>query len=191
MELPWNDPRSNKFATTVGLITSEGTNGPNIMACEWTHHISYNPGLVAVSLGHTKATVENIRQSKEFGISICSIDQSIISSIAGGYSGSEYDKINAIRELGFGFVKANKIKTLMVKDAALNIECTLYKEIIFGDHIMFIGEVIEASHSEKQPLVYHDGKYWLLESMIKPNKEEREMMRKSLEKYKIKEVVGR
>lgn len=41
MELPWNDPRSNKFATTIGLITSDGPYGPNIMACEWTHHLSY------------------------------------------------------------------------------------------------------------------------------------------------------
>ena len=32
MELPWNDPRSNKFATTIGLITSSGSSGPNIMA---------------------------------------------------------------------------------------------------------------------------------------------------------------
>ena len=32
MESPWNDPRSNKFATTIGLITSSGSSGPNIMA---------------------------------------------------------------------------------------------------------------------------------------------------------------
>ncbi len=74
MELPWNDPRSNKFVTTVGLITSEDIDGHNIMACEWTHHISYNPGLIAVSLGRTKATVKNIRNSKEFGINLCAKD---------------------------------------------------------------------------------------------------------------------
>ena len=49
MELPWNDPRTNKFATSIGLITSDGPLGANIMACEWTHHLSYNPGLIAVS----------------------------------------------------------------------------------------------------------------------------------------------
>ncbi len=158
MELPWNDPRSNKFVTTVGLITSEGVDGPNIMAYEWTH-ISYNPRLIAVSLGHTKATVENMRNSKEFGINLCAKDQSILSSIAGEYSGSKYNKIEAIKELGFEFIQANKIKTLMVKYAALNAEFKLFQEITFGDHIMFI-EVIDATqNSEKQPLVYHDGKY--------------------------------
>ena len=64
MKLPWNDPKSDKFATTIGLITSDGPLGPNIMACEWTHHLSYDPGLIAISLGFTKATVENIRSLK-------------------------------------------------------------------------------------------------------------------------------
>ena len=187
MELPWNDPRSNRFVTTVGLITSEGIGGPNIMACEWTHHISYNPGLIAISLGITKATVENIRNNREFGINLCSTDQSTLSSIAGGYSGSHYDKVGASKELGFEYYRANKIKTLMVKGASLNAECKLFQEITFGDHIMFIGEVIDAIHnSEKQPLVYHDGKYWSLESSTKPKLQERERMQKVIEKYRRK-----
>jgi len=57
MELPWNDPRSNKFVTIIGLITSSGSSGTNIMTCEWTHHLSSKPRLVAVSLGPTKKTI--------------------------------------------------------------------------------------------------------------------------------------
>jgi flavin reductase (DIM6/NTAB) family NADH-FMN oxidoreductase RutF len=168
MKLPWNDPRSNKFATTIGLITSNGPDGPNIMACEWTHHLSYDHGLIAVSLGPTKATVENIRASKEFGVNLCASDQSVLSSVAGGYSGSKYNKIDALKELGFQFYEASKIKTLMVKGASLNVECKLFQEITFGDHIMFIGEVLEAIHNpEKQSLIYHDGKYWSVQSSIK------------------------
>jgi|SRR5215213_3878951 len=85
------------------------------MTCEWTHHLSYDPGLVAVSIGHTKTIVENIRALKEFAVNLCVSDQSILSSVAGGYSGSKYDKISALKELGFQFYDANKIKTLMVK----------------------------------------------------------------------------
>ena len=40
----------------------------------------------------------------------------------------------------------------MVKGASLNVECNLYKEITSEDHIMFIGEVIDAVHNpKKQP----------------------------------------
>ncbi len=66
MDLAWGDPRSNKFASSIGLITSNGSHGQDILACEWTHHLSYRPGLIAVSLGPTKATVENIKKSKNF-----------------------------------------------------------------------------------------------------------------------------
>jgi hypothetical protein len=52
---------------------------------------------------------------------------------------------------------------------------------------MFIGEVIDATqNSEKQPLVYHDGKYWSLDTIIKPKIEEREAVRKVVEKHKRK-----
>jgi len=79
------------------------------MACEWTHHISYRPGLIAVCIRPGDATHDNIIQTKEFGVNLCSVDQSIMSSIVGGYTGIIYDKINALRELGFKFYKGKRI----------------------------------------------------------------------------------
>ena len=185
MDLPWNDERSNQFITNVGLITTDGPFGPNVMACEWTHHISYQPGLIAVSLGNTKATVENIRISKEFGVNLCASDQSVLSSVAGGYTGSMYDKVSALKEMGFEFYKAQRINSLMIKGAVLNIECKLYKEITLGDHITFVGEVVEASNNpDKVPLAYHKGKYWIMNTnLAKPSMEERQSIKKIVEKY--------
>ena len=121
--------------TSIGLITSNGPHGHNIMACEWTHHLSHSPGLIAVSLGPTKPTVENIRMSKEFGISLCATDQTILASVAGGYSGRQFDKISALKELGFQFYQGDSIDVLMVKGASLSAECKLFKEVTFGDHV--------------------------------------------------------
>ncbi len=50
MDLPYGDIKTWKFATNVGLITSNGPVGHNIMAAEWTHMVSYSPGLIAVSI---------------------------------------------------------------------------------------------------------------------------------------------
>jgi flavin reductase (DIM6/NTAB) family NADH-FMN oxidoreductase RutF len=185
MDLPWGDPRSNKFATSIGLITSNGPHGHDILACEWTHHLSYRPGLIAVSLGPTKATVENIRASKEFGINLCATDQTIVASVAGGYSGRGYDKINALKDLGFPFYQADSIDVLMVKGASLSAECKLFKEVIFGDHVMLIGEVIEAIHStEKESLIYNNGMYWSLHPIAKPNEDKRQSIKDILEKHR-------
>jgi flavin reductase (DIM6/NTAB) family NADH-FMN oxidoreductase RutF len=186
LDLPWNDERSNQFITNVGLITSEGPFGPNVMACEWTHHISYHPGLIAVCIRADDATHENIKQTKEFGVNLCATDQSVMSSIAGGYSGSNYDKISALKELGFEFYKAERITPIMIKGAVVNIECVLSQEIIIGDHTTFVGEVIEASNNpNKIPLAYYGGKYWTINTdLIKPSVRERERIKKVVEKYR-------
>ena len=38
MHLAWNDRRTRQFITNVGLITSNGPAGLDIMSAEWTHH---------------------------------------------------------------------------------------------------------------------------------------------------------
>ncbi len=48
MDLPYSDERSSKFVTNVGLITSFGPHGHNIMAAEWTHRVSYSLGIIVV-----------------------------------------------------------------------------------------------------------------------------------------------
>ncbi|MDO8624506.1 MAG: flavin reductase family protein, partial [Candidatus Diapherotrites archaeon] len=128
VDLPWGDARTATFATSVGLITSDGPNGPNIMACEWTHQLSYSPGLIAVCIGPDKATGQNIEATKEFGVNIAATDQNILSSVAGRNSGKKFDKIAALKELGFQFFKAKKIKAPMVSGAAMNAECRLIEQ---------------------------------------------------------------
>jgi flavin reductase (DIM6/NTAB) family NADH-FMN oxidoreductase RutF len=160
MDLAWGDEKTRQFITNVGLVTTNGPFGHNIMACEWTHHISYSPGLVAVCIGPGKATHANIESSKEFGISIASTEQAGMSSVAGGNTGSKVDKIKALEELGHRFNQAKKINALMVDGAVLNLECILFKEISLGDHTMFVGKVVEASiNQDKTPLALHGGKY--------------------------------
>ena len=108
-----------------------------------------------------------------------------MSSIAGGYSGKQYDKIKALKELGFEFYDAKKIKAPMVKSAAMNAECKLLNEFPLGDHTMFVGEVVEASNNpDKGPLGYHNGRYWIMDTnAAKPSQEERERFKKVVEKF--------
>jgi flavin reductase (DIM6/NTAB) family NADH-FMN oxidoreductase RutF len=188
MELKWDDYRTRKFVTNVGLITSDGPNGPNMMAAEWVHHVSYSPSLIAVCLGPGRATVENIRKSRQFGISIASSSQSAICSIAGGSTGLEVDKVAQLGEFGLTFYPAKKINAPMPSGAAMNAECTLLQEIPLGDHVMFVGEVVEISADEAAvPLIYHAGRYWEFGAqMQKPPEDVLAKINALKEKYKKK-----
>lgn len=173
MDLSWDDRRTRQFLTNVALVTSDGPRGPNIMAAEWTHHVSYAPSLIVVNIRANDATAENINSSKEFGINLASEDQNILCSIAGKYTGKQVDKITVFRDFGVVFYEAKMIKAPMIKGAAMNAECKLVKQEVLGDHIMFVGEVVEISADENiRPLVYHNGKYWKLgDNIAKPPSE--------------------
>lgn len=173
MDLSWNDRRTRQFVTNVGLITSDGPLGPNIMAAEWTHHISYSPSLIAANIRGYDATAQNINESKEFGVNIAAENQNVICSMAGKYKGTQVDKISVLKEAGIAaFNNAKRIskEVPMLVGAAMNAECKLVKQEELGDHIMFVGEVIEISADENiRPLLYHNGRYWRLgEALIKP-----------------------
>ena len=174
MDLLWNDRRTRQFVTNVGLITSYGPYGPNIMAAEWTHHISYSPSLIAVNIRGHDASAQSIKESNEFGVNIAAENQNVICSIAGKYKGIHVDKISILKAAGiaefYNPKRINKEVPMLVR-AAMNAECKLVKQEELGDHIMFVGEVIEISADENiRPLLYHNGRYWRLgEALLSHN----------------------
>ena len=186
MHLAWNDRRTRQFITNVGLITSNGPAGLDIMAAEWTHHISYSPSLIAINVRGHDATAENIQSSKEFGVNLAAMNQNVVCSVAGRYSGKKIDKISLLKEAELAiFYTAKNINVLMVQDAAMNAECKLMRQEEVGDHIMFVGEVMEKSADENiKPLIYHNGRYRRLgEDVSKPSADVLATIEKLAEKY--------
>lgn len=185
MDMPWGSDASAKFITNVGLITSNGPNGHNIQAAEWTHHVSYSPGMIAVSIGKDRTTRENILASREFGVSLAATDQNAIAVIAGGSHGRDVDKVGALKELGFKFYKAKKINALLVEGIALNAECKVVDVVEVGDHTLFIGEVLDVKISPKEPIIYHGNRYFKLGELIeKPQGSELERINSVVEKFR-------
>lgn len=156
--MKYGGEESRQFVTNLGLVTSNGKWGHNIMTAEWAHHISYDPAMVVINVHDYDATADNIIGSKEFGVSLASESQAELIWIAGHASGKKSNKIAALEELGFRFYKAGKIGTYMVEGAVLNLECRLVKYEKIGDHIMFIGEVLEAKANETEgPAIFRSG----------------------------------
>lgn len=173
MDLAWDDRRLRQFSTNVGLITSNGRWGPNIMSAEWTHHISYAPSLIQVNVHDFDATADNIIETKEFGVNLAAENHNTLCSIAGGNTGKEVDKIALLKEFGVEFYKGRKINVPMISGAAMNAECKLLRHEKVGDHILFIGEVVDVSADENtKPLIYHNGKFWKLGDNITKSPQE-------------------
>lgn len=166
MNLAWGDPHLNAFVTNVGLITTNGKYGHNVMSCEWTHLISYKPALILLAIRDYKVTYEHILASRAFGVNIAAVDQNVVTAVAGNDTGKELNKILLLKDLGVTFYPAETIDVLMVTGAAMNAECRLVKTVEIGDHPLLIGEVQKITHANKEPLLYHQTKYFTLGAPI-------------------------
>jgi flavin reductase (DIM6/NTAB) family NADH-FMN oxidoreductase RutF len=187
MDFPWGSEYHQKFITNVGLITSDGPNGPNIMAAEWTYLVSYTPGQIIVAVGPNKATGENILATKKFGVSIASEKQNWVASIAGGSSGHQVNKIDALKEMGVKFVKGKKLDQLLVEGSSLMAEVKVTDILPKGSHTLFIGDVIDARTTSEKPLAFHQNKYWKMDTLIeKPSDEKRAEMKAIVENHSKK-----
>ncbi|MEW5841572.1 flavin reductase family protein [Nitrososphaera sp.] len=150
------------FATTVGLITTTKDRRPsgsgdkgNVMACEWTMQVSYDPMLIAIFI-HDSPTLWNIQKTGFFGVNIASDSQAELVNIAGGYSGTEIDKLAVPRTFETFYGK----HVPLVKGCALCAECKVKLVQEVGDHVMVVGEATSASFDEtKSPLIYTRGNY--------------------------------
>jgi flavin reductase (DIM6/NTAB) family NADH-FMN oxidoreductase RutF len=171
------------FSTGISMITSSGTNGPNVMTAEWVMQISYSPVLIAVFIHRGSQTIKNIEKTKEFGVNVASQGQTIEVSVAGGYSGSEIDKLK-LKNV-FSISKPHKIKTPMIANCTINAECKLVRKEKLGDHVMLVGKVVHIEHDEvKSPLIYHRGRYFGLGSTIEPGRKDVQVSKDTFEFFK-------
>ena len=190
MDIKWGTAESGRFATNVSIISTKGKSGYNVATAEWVHHVSYSPGIVMVNMHPRDTTATNIIESKEFGVSIAAENQNVVSSIAGGSHGIVVDKIAMLKDMGVEFYNAEKIDAMMVKGAAMNLECHLIKYEELGDHIAFFGEVVGILINESvQPILYHDRKYFKVgENIPRPGPEIIEKIKSLMEKHAKKPV---
>ena len=159
------------FLTGVSLITSIGHKGQNVMAAEWTMQISHDPMLIAIFIHKGSTTLENIIKTKEFGVNVSSDEQTTAVSISGGYSRKEIDKLSIYDS--FKLIKSKKIKSPLIAGCVINAECKLFTTKKIGDHTMIVGKVVSIQYDKtKKPLVYHQGRYFRIGSMIQPLRHE-------------------
>lgn len=147
------------FTTTVGLITTNGPRGPNVMAAEWTFNVSYRPFLIAVLIDPENVTHDEILAAKEFGVNLVPPELVDAMGFAGHYSKAETDKLSS--DL-FTTYHAAKIGAPMIDGCVLNAECRLVEHRTLGDHTLFVGEVVSFRvDPSREPLVLHRGSHKL------------------------------
>jgi len=132
-----------KYPEQVVIAIAKDKNGKaNPVTLGWTMIASGEPPMMAVALYKGHYSVKCIRHSKCFTLVYPSSDMAKPALFFGSHSGRDIDKL---AEFDCKTAPAKKIDSVLLGDAVANFECKLVKQILTGDHIIFIGKVV-ASH---------------------------------------------
>ncbi len=137
-------PNTTLYPVPVVLITT-GEDTPNVMTCNRIASCSAEPPRLAISVRPMRYSHSLIRRTGEFVVNIPRPDQLTLSDYVGVVTGREEDKI-AIA--GLKLAPALKVKTPLLADCPVNIECVVEREIDLDSHTMFIG-LVQAVHVEE------------------------------------------
>lgn len=141
-----------KFASGVTVITTELEGDVHGMTANAFMSVSLQPKLVVVSIDEKAHMLEKIRSSKKYAVNILAEDQQVLSM---NFAGQLKEKI----EVSFEKLGGQSV----LKGAVAQVTCEVVNEHVEGDHTLFIGKVTDIHLEDRDPLLFFNGKYRLLE----------------------------
>ena len=148
------------FATGVTVVTTSGEEHAYGMTANAFSSVSLDPPLVLVCVIAGSEGNVHISRNRCFAVNILDADQEPISRY---FSSRERPKgRDAFRDVSHrtGFTGSP-----ILDGAIAYLDCRLHAEYEAGDHLIYIGEVLElGSNPEAKPLIFHGGKYKLVDA---------------------------
>jgi flavin reductase (DIM6/NTAB) family NADH-FMN oxidoreductase RutF len=137
-----------KYPEQVVIAVAKDKEGrANPVTLGWTMIVSGNPPMMAIAVASKHYSIEAITHSKCFTISFPSADMADAALFFGSKSGRDIDKF---AEFKCDTEPAKEINSVLLIDAVANFECTLESQMVAGDHVIFVGKVVE-SHTNTEP----------------------------------------
>ncbi|CAN5821581.1 flavin reductase family protein [soil metagenome] len=130
----------------LALLTSSYRSAENVMTLCWMMPASLDPPVIAVAIQPSRLSHEYVGSSEFFGLSIPTADLLVAVHRCGIESGRDGDKF--VRA-GITPVDALEIEAPLVEECLAHIECGVIDRMSFGDHDLFIGEVLAVQAEEE------------------------------------------
>lgn len=133
------------YPYTVGIVGAQSGILLNYMACAWHTALSFEPPLFGILVSKKRLTHKVISEAREFTMNFISVDKVKLSAQMGRKSGLDIDKI---KEFQVKVSPSRIIKSPVIDEAYVSFECKVVSIKAYGDHDLFVGEVL-AIHEEE------------------------------------------
>lgn len=173
-------PSDAIFPVPAALIVSGINNDANIITVAWIGIVSSKPPTIGISIKKTRFFLGLRRKYKEFSVNIPTASFFKEFDYCGIITGRNKNKFD---ETGFTPIKSSVIKPLIIKECPYNIECKVTHEVMIGEWVQVLGEIVETHIDEEKadktnragidiskvnPLVYcaKVREYWTIGNML-------------------------
>ena len=116
----------------------------DVMAADWVTVVSARPFIVGVAIAPTRYSYGLVKKYGEFVIAVPSVDMVNDVWIVGSEHGP-----GKLRKTRIEFAPATRIGVPVISNALANLECRVVGEHPYGDHTLFIGEVVAYHYREE------------------------------------------
>ncbi|MEW6600806.1 MAG: flavin reductase family protein [Nitrospirota bacterium] len=121
------------------LVTLDKRDRPNIMGISWWMFTSWDPLMIAISVGQAKYSHECLEHHKEFVLCFPSEGQEKDAWTCGTKSGRDIDKF---QETEFRTAHSKCVKPPIIEGSTVAYECKIFKQIDTGDHTVYFANVL-------------------------------------------------
>ncbi len=162
-EIEVKDARTKFPAFPLVLVTA----GENIIAIGMVHVFSFDPFMIGIGVHPNRYSHKLLKDIKDFGVNIPTIDLVEKVNKCGTHSGRN---MNKFQKFNLTQMKPKAIKSVLIEECPVNMECNVVKELSTGDHDWFIGEVIivhkEEDYDREKALTYWNKEYRAMGDLI-------------------------
>lgn len=140
-----------QFATGVTIITTNTDDGDKVgLTANSFSSVSLEPPLVLWSLDKKARSLEVFQQREHFAIHVLNDQQIELSNL---FASKTEDKFADLA------LEQGPDAIPLLREYAARFVCRKTYAYEGGDHIIFVGEVLEFDRQEQTPLLFHAGKY--------------------------------
>ena len=149
----------------------------NIITISWAGTINTNPPMVSVSIRPERHSYDIIKRTGDFVINLTTEDLAFATDWCGVRSGKNFDKF---KEMKLTKEDGKIVKSPLIVESPVNIECVVKEIKKLGSHDLFIAEVVNVNYDKRyldkstgefslaaaRPIVYSHGTYYSLGKKI-------------------------
>jgi flavin reductase (DIM6/NTAB) family NADH-FMN oxidoreductase RutF len=138
----------DKICYGVAVITTKCEAKVNGMTASWFSRVSGKPYLVMVAISEKNYSLQLISKSSIFAVNILGKDQISPGPHFRKQSGKDVDKFETVP------YETRKTGAPILKSCMAYLDCSVIYSIPVGDHLLFIGEVIDTGIlKDEEPLI--------------------------------------